>query len=74
MLTNILIFVQYLPISYLALVYFLFKKVLKVQIRLKPTLRFLENTEKQIESLQNRFKESLENVYQRLFNDRKYIK
>ncbi len=63
MLTNILIFIAILTnIVTLALVYFLFKKSTESSNTIKTNAAFLENTEKQIESLQNRFKESLENI------------
>ncbi len=63
MFTYILIFIALLTnFATLALVYFLYKKSTESSNAIKTNAQFLENTEKQIESLQNRFKESLENI------------
>ena len=62
-MTNILIFIAiFTNIVTLALVYFLYKKSTQVSNTISTNAKFLENTEKQIEALQNRFKESLENI------------
>lgn len=63
MLTYILIsLVLTANIATLALVYFLFRKSTKVSNSISANATFLENSEKQIEALQNRFRESLENI------------